>query len=326
MNKYALVGDIGGTNARFAMVPFLGTGTLKYDLCHVKKYACKEYASLTSMIHAYLESLEGYRQPHGGTIAVPCPVEGDRVRFTNIGWDFFIHDVQHETGIKNLSFVNDFYAQAYYVMNIKDRDVVQIGNGHPVKGKPVSVIGPGSGLGTSFVIQGSQGPVVVDSEGGHVTFSPTDDVEIEILQILKKKWGHVSNERLLSGQGIENIYFAMTKIHGHPHHFLTAREITDQGVKGKCHICSEVLDRFFAILGTYSGNMALSAAALGGVFLSGGIIPRFAEFISSSSFREKFESKGRFRSYMENIPTYVIISENPGLYGAANVFYSMKKA
>jgi glucokinase len=181
------------------------------------------------------------------------------------------------------------------------------------------MLGPGTGLGVGGLVRPQRNPVAVVTEGGHVDFAPTNELEIEILRYLWRDHAHVSVERLLSGMGLTNLHQAIATIRDRPAAALTPAQITTAALEGGDPLCLEVLNSFCAMLGSVAGNTALTLGAQGGVYITGGIIPRILAFFADSPFRERFEAKGRFRDYLAAIPTYVVTAEQPGLLGAAAV-------
>ena len=179
----------------------------------------------------------------------------------------------------------------------------------------MAVLGPGSGLGVACLIDRSERRVVIASEGGHTTLAPTCEQEERIVNHLRKRFGHVSAERAISGSGLENIYQAVAALEGLEIPPLSATEITKNALGGECQFAIRSLYAFCAFLGSFAGNVALTFGARGGVYIAGGISPRILDFLIQSEFRNRFEAKGRFRSYLEAIPSYVITHPAAALIG-----------
>ncbi|MDH3913833.1 MAG: glucokinase, partial [Rhodospirillales bacterium] len=184
-----------------------------------------------------------------------------------------------------------------------------------VKGAPVAVICPGTGLGVAGFIPTRPRPVVIASEGGHVTMAPADRRESALLEYLRGRFEHVSAERVLSGPGLENLYQAVAAVDGLTAPPRPAQEIVARALAGDSRVSVAALDCFCAMLGTMAGNLALTFGARGGIYIGGGVVPRFAEFLPASRFRERFESKGRFATYLERIPAFVIVHPDPAFLG-----------
>ena len=192
-----------------------------------------------------------------------------------------------------------------------------VGGGTAVEEAPIGLLGPGTGLGVSGLVWSGQSWIPLQSEGGHVTFSPVDDREWAIVQLIQRCFGHVSPERLLSGPGLVNLYLALAEVEGWTAEALEPSAITDRALAGTCRHCHDVLDIFCGALGTAAGNLAITLGAQGGVYIGGGIVPRLGEFFDRSSFRARFEAKGRFSDYLAAVPTWVITAANPALRGVA---------
>jgi glucokinase len=311
-----LVADIGGTNARFALVEFIPQTSI--EIMAVHKLACADYPSLPVAIRHYYEQVDvepsAVRQ---ATVAVAGPVDGDWFEMTNNPWAFSIRAVQQELGFKHFYAINDFTAVAWAITRVGAGDYAPIGGGSPDAGTPIGIIGPGTGLGMGGLIPCGGGWNTLHSEGGHSNFAPTNDLEVEIFKVLLHKYGRVSNERILSGPGLEDLYQAIAQIEGHTVEHRSAAHITSAAVDSEDPLSVTTLSNFCAVLGSLAGDLALILGARAGVYIGGGIVPRFIEFLKQSPFRKRFEAKGRFYAYNAAIPTRVLTHENPGLLGAA---------
>ncbi len=306
-----LVGDVGGTNARFGLV-WEKSGEPR----SVRVYPCAEFSTLGEAIDAYLSSVEGER-PTRAAIAVATAVTDDWVQMTNHVWRFSIEETRRALGLEQLVVLNDFTALAMALPQLGPKELRQVGGGEAVADTPLALLGPGTGLGVSGLIPAGGGWVPLQGEGGHVSFSPVTEQEIEILRILSRRYGHVSAERLLSGPGLVNLYQAHAVLEGVEALPCLPEEITSRGVAGSCVLCSAALESFCAILGTIAGNLALTLGARGGVYIGGGIVPRLGHYFESSQFRNRFTEKGRFSTYLAAIPSFVIVAKYPALAGAA---------
>ena len=220
-------------------------------------------------------------------------------------------------GLEKLEVINDFTALAMALPGLSAAEKRQIGGGRAVERAAIAVLGPGTGLGVSGLLWSPSGWIPLAGEGGHVGFAPHDDREAEILRHLKGRYGRVSLERLLSGEGLKALHQALSELAGSPPEDLESPDIVSRGTDGSSQLCRETLDSFAAILGSAAGDLALTLGARGGVYLGGGILPRFAETFAAGPFRERFEAKGRFQDYMRAIPTWLIEAEMPALRGAA---------
>jgi glucokinase len=304
-----LVADIGGTNARFALLE-PGGNILRPWRCLVD-----DYASLAQAIEAYLSHAD-LQRPRQAAIAVAAPVVGDEVSMTNHPWSFSIAALCRALGFERLRVVNDFAANALAIPYLSDASRVQIGSGAPVPASCIGVIGPGSGLGVSALVPTPAGPIPIEGEGGHATMAPANERESFVLDCLRKRYGHVSAERVLSGPGLVNLYQALCEASRlQPVDYLP-EQITELGLREADSCAAKALAMFCAMLGTVAGNLALTLGARGGVYIAGGIVPKLGAYFTKSEFRERFESKGRFESYLTNIPTYIITHPTPALLGA----------
>ncbi len=313
-----LLADIGGTNARFALEP----GPERFEAIEV--LSCHDHASLADAIRAYL-ALPRVAALHGGirhaAIAIANPVVGDQVRMTNHHWAFSIEALRQECGFDTLLVVNDFSALARALPHLGDQKL-QVGGGAPEPDAAIGLLGAGTGLGVSGLIpatNGKPGWTALRSEGGHVSFSPVNEMEVAILQYAWREFEHVSSERLLSGAGVELIYRALSDRAGRPGESLNAPEISRRALGGECALCDQVLEAFCGMLGTAAGNLAITLGAQGGVYIGGGIVPRLGQRFIDSSFRSRFEQRGRFSGYMAQIPTYVITAEYPAFVGVSAI-------
>jgi len=307
----ALIADIGGTNARFAL-----TFGDSLEAHQAQNLAVDDFANIDDAINFYLETV-GLDIPKRVCIAIACPTHNDRISMTNNGWVFSKAELKQALGIEKLSVINDYAAMAMAAPNLTDVERLKVGGGEILTGFPVAVLGPGTGLGVSGLVHYHGHPTPIVTEGGHVDFAPTNEQEIEILRFLLRKYEHVSAERLLSGMGLENIYQALAAIRGEQVELLKPAQISALAFESADKLALETLDQFCAILGSVAGNTALTYGSQGGVFITGGIIPRMLNFFEQSSFRQRFEAKGRFVEYMQAIPTYVVTHKQPGLLGAA---------
>jgi glucokinase len=309
-----LLADIGGTNARFA----LETGPGRFEAIEV--LSCQEHASLGDAIRAYL-ALPQLAGPGAAirhaAIAIANPVTGDQVRMTNHHWAFSIEALRQECGFDTLVVVNDFSALARSLPHLGGQKR-QVGGGAPVLDAPLGLLGAGTGLGVSGLIPCGNSWTALRSEGGHVSFSPVNELEVAILQYAWREFEHVSSERLLSGAGVELIYRALSDRAGRPD-VLAAPEISRRALSGECALCDEVLEAFCGMLGTAAGNLAITLGAQGGVYIGGGIVPRLGERFDRSSFRRRFEQRGRFSGYMAQVPTYVITADYPAFLGVSAI-------
>ena len=309
-----LVGDIGGTRARFGLVGPDGVIT------RIEVGECRDHAGFPEALGTYLAGAGPDVRPRRAAISVACPILGDRVSLTNHPWSFSIEDVRRRFGFESLVVINDFSAIARAVPHLRDADRMQIGGGQPAAGSAIAVLGPGTGLGVSGLVPAGGGWAVIEGEGGHVTMAATGRREAEVLAEIAREFGHVSAERVLSGPGLVSLHGALCRLDGEasgppP----TPHAIVADGAEGRSARCAEVLDLAADLLGTLAADLALTLGARGGVYIGGGLVPRFARRFAGSGFRRRFEDKGRFSEYLAKIPTFLILHEFPAFLGLASL-------
>jgi len=312
-----LLGDIGGTNARFALQVSPAA-----EPSQAATLACAQFPGLEDAIEHYLQKQvdAAASRPRWAAIGIANPVVGDQVRMTNHHWSFSIEALRQRFGWERFAVINDFTALALSLPALAAADLQQVGGGSAVPGAAVGLIGPGTGLGVSGLLwpAGGSHPVAINGEGGHVTLAPTDDAESDVLVVLRRRLGHVSAERAVSGPGLVNIYQALCEIGGVTALELDASGVSSRALAGTDPTCRQALDMFCSFLGNLAGNLAVTLGARGGVYIGGGIVPRLGSAFAASPFRSRFEAKGRFRAYLEPIPVFVIqASVSPALLGAA---------
>ncbi|MGF6775503.1 bifunctional transcriptional regulator/glucokinase [Paraburkholderia sp. GAS334] len=308
-----LLADIGGTNARFALET--GPG----EIAQVLVYPCADYPGVADVIKKYLKDTKIGRVNHAA-IAIANPVDGDQVSMTNHDWTFSIEATRRALGFDTLLVVNDFTALAMALPGLTDTQRVQVGGGQRRQNSVIGLLGPGTGLGVSGLIPADDRWIALGSEGGHTTFSPADEREDIVLQYARKKWPHVSFERVVAGPGLEVIYRALAaRDKKRVAASVDAPEITRRALEDNEPLALETVDCFCGILGTFAGNIAVTLGALGGIYIGGGVVPRLGEHFAKSSFRKRFEAKGRFEAYLANVPTYVITAQYPAFLGVSAI-------
>lgn len=308
---YSLVGDIGGTNARFALVE---RGSFQPRAIEV--LACGDYRNLDHAVTDYLARVGG-SEVGEACLAVASPVTGSRVRMTNNHWCFDTDEIRQQFGWRTFKVINDFTAMALGVPHVPEEHLVHVCGGPGDSRRARLVIGPGTGLGVSGLVPINEGWVPLMTEGGHVDFAPTDEDEMAILRILKARFGRVSVERILCGQGLLNLYQAHAEIQGVPAALDAPEKVTAAALEDNDALARHTLRHFCELLGRVAGNGVLTLGSTGGVYLCGGILPRFLDFFLESPFRSGFEDKGRMRPLLESTPVYVVTEPYTGLLGAA---------
>ena len=314
--RWNLVADIGGTNARFAA---LREGQLEseFEFYHsVEEYP--QFSDLIIKLRDEIAQATGFvGAPHSVCLAVACPADAEHISFTNSHWEFTKTHLLEWFGCEKLVVINDFEAVAHGITELGPEDSIKIGGGEPQVHKPVGILGAGTGLGMAALISHSDGYHVLDTEGGHADYAPIDEMQSAVVNCLREIYGRVSLERLLSGKGLLNIYTALCTIEGVDAVFTTPAEVVAGALDAEDAKALQTLNMFCEGMGSAAGNLALTLGAKGGIYIAGGVIPRFQEFFINSGFRSKFEDKGRFVSYLQPIPVYIVIRSNLGLLGAA---------
>lgn len=309
MTTYSLVGDVGGTNARLALCE-LATG----QISHALTFSGLDYPSLESVIQTYLQQQS--IQVDKACIAIACPIQGDRVEMTNHTWAFSISAMQANLGMQQLTVINDFTAVSMAIPVLADDEKIQFGGELVEQDKPIAIYGAGTGLGVAHLVPNEGRWLSLAGEGGHMDMASNNELEDKLLKQLRKEFGHVSAERLLSGPGLVNIYNALVKSDDRAPELLTPQQVSERALSGECKDCQKALSQFCIFMGRFAGNLALNLGTFGGVYIAGGIVPRFADFLKASEFRNAFEDKGRFKDYLKAIPIYLITHPQAGLLGA----------
>ena len=308
-----LVGDIGGSGCRFGWVAEAGAAVgdvAAFDAAIAPEAAILEYI--------------GRRPgcpPASAALGVAAPVAGDTVSLTNRAWTFSITELERRLGLARLLVLNDFAALAHGLPLLGRTEVLPIGAGEAVVGAPMAIVGPGTELGVSGVVPAPGGPVVLAGEGGHMSLAPASPREDAIVSLLRHRFGHVSAERVLSGDGLVNLHDALRTLDGLTPRRRSAAQITAPESASDAS-CREAVALFFAFLGSVAGDLALILGARGGVYIAGGIVARLGDAIVRSPFRARFEAKGRYGAYLAAIPSAVILDASDLALRGANAALS----
>jgi glucokinase len=320
-----IVADIGGTNARFGLATQLDEATGRFTIEQQHVFQCANHSTFQDVLGSYIDSIEGTR-PTAACIAIAGPVSGDRMKMTNLSWDFSIDAVRKQFGLERLELMNDFGAQAYATLYMQEADLPVIYPGKPLAGSPRAVLGPGTGLGVAGLVHFGGRWYPLCGEGGHTTYAPTSEKEVEIRRVIEPSNKHVSVEKFVSGPGLLSIYKALCVVNGVPCEDLTPGDVSQRALSGDCPTCAEALQFFLKILGSAAGDVAMVLGALGGVYLGGGILPKVESMIDDSLLIESFLDKGRMRALLENVPVYLMKGDKPALAGAAHWLYDSQIA
>jgi glucokinase len=331
-----LVGDIGATYTRFAPATPGGIGKLKV-------YHTKEFDNIQSAIRRYISETKHRFQE--AAFAAAGPVSNGKVSLVNANWCFSKTELQETFNFRDVILLNDFEAVAMAMPSIVSkfetnnpeqdqhqpgRDLRKIGGGTRIPTAPMAVIGPGTGLGVAGLVPASDHHwIALAGEGGHATMASVTSEESEVISLLQYRWGHVSAERALSGPGLADLYYCLCILRG-----IKARPIKDSRQVTQAAfeedptdpVCMGAFNLFCSMLGTVAGNVALTFGAKGGLFISGGILPRYSDRLMASPFRARFESKGRLSAYVSNIPTYLVLHRAPALQGLVDLLTKAGRA
>jgi glucokinase len=306
--RKVLLADIGGTNARFALLAGGTVGTITH-------MAVSDYGSFRDALSAYLGGVPEAGAIRAAILAASGGVQNDRCALTNNSWVIDAAELCAARRFSTVRLINDFEAVAWSLPVLSRDKLLQVGGRQPVVGPPLAALGSGTGLGMAVNIPHATDHLVLSSEGGHSTMAGSSPREDAVIAYLRRRFGHVSAERVLSGNGLENLYEALAALDNLLLPRRCAAEITQAGIEGSCRTSRAAIDMFCAMLGTVAGNLALTLGARGGIFVGGGILRHLPEYFASSQFRARFEEKGRFSKYLEPIPAYLILDEDAAFVG-----------
>ncbi|HMN93730.1 MAG TPA: glucokinase [Hydrogenophaga sp.] len=310
-----LLADVGGTHARFAWQAAAGA-----PLQHAQVMPVADHAGLEDAVWSYLAGLK--RPVTEAAMAIATPVLGDVVSMTNHPWSFSQQALRQRFGWSRLLVINDFTALALALPLLGEADLRPVGGAVAAPGAPLALLGPGTGLGVSGLVpDGRGGWLALAGEGGHATWAALTPRELRVREGLSQRYGHVSVERVASGQGLVDVHAILCAADGlTPAGNLQPRDVTAAALVHGQPQALETLNLFAAVLGTVAGDLALTLGARGGVYLGGGILPRLGDwFVLHSPFRERFEAKGRYAGYLRDIPAWVITADpSPALLGASH--------
>jgi len=322
-----LAGDIGGTSARLAYFE-LRNGRLA--VVAERTYRSREQTSLESAIGKFIT--EQSIRVQVACFGIAGPIRDRKVITPNLPWQIDAAVLERELGIARVSLLNDLEANAYGLSELDDADYAVLASGAPRAVGNQAVISAGTGLGEAGLYWDGAAHHPFPCEGGHADFAPSNDLHVELLQYLMKKFGgHVSIERVLSGPGLYNIYqFLRDTGKGVEEPWLKEEMkkedpsalVSQHGLSGKSPLCAMALDVFVEIYGAEAGNFALKLMALGGVFVGGGIAPKILSKLQQPRFMQAFKNKGRLAALLEQMPVRVILNDKTALLGAAHVALS----
>ena len=307
-----LVADIGATHSRCALLDAEGS------ILAPETFNNKDFDGLEALLNAYLARRRASDRPGRAALAIAAPILEDHVEMTNLEWSFSQISLQVALGVRRLAVLNDFEAVAWSLLDIDPEKAHKIGRGEAAKRGPRAALGPGSGLGVGGLVPHTDGWAAVAGEGGHVTLAATTEEEAEVIALLRRRFEHCSAERVLSGPGLVNLYHALSDKAGRGIAQVEPDDVTSLALKGE-PLAEHTLEMFFALLGTVASDLAVTLGARGGVYITGGIVPRVLSLLEGSKFRDRFEAKGRYRAYLAGIATYVITESVPAFRGLRRV-------
>jgi glucokinase len=314
--SHAVVGDIGGTNARFALAELSDPAHpgLRDEL-HLPS---AQYASLKDALAAYLKEVEAAKEAPMAVLAVAGPVSDGEVQLTNLSWHASERALRG-LGLGRVRLINDFRALAASADALEAEDLDAIGPALPrIADATIAIMGAGTGFGAAALVREPGHAIALAGEGGHIGFSPEDEVEAQILTSLQRRFGRVSIERIVSGPGLVNLYGALCEIGGASPVFDDPHQIVDAAKNDEPYARTAV-ERFCAIFGAAAGDIALTFGARGGVLLAGGLSEAMEDFMKAGSFRARFEGKGRLAHFARKIPTHLIRRDDAALLGCARL-------
>lgn len=316
-----LCADIGGTKTLIGIY-VLQKGVIVSS--HEKKYINRDFESLEKIIEIFIEEI-GITSFHSAAFSVAGSIVKGICHLTNITWVIDEKKISEKFSIPKVELLNDVLSNAYGIKELSPDSLYMLRQGVMVDKKNQALISPGTGLGVSGIFYHEEKYYPFATEGGHVDFSPLNEEQVLLFQFLAKRFEHVSVERVLSGQGLVNLYAFILTLKGYSEQKATrermlseprARVITEMAKNKLDPACVKALQMFSEIFGAICGNAALSYWALGGVYLGGGIPPRILSVMDRARFIKAFNEKGRFRKFLENIPIKVICDERAALKGA----------
>lgn len=327
-----LAGDVGGTSTRLRLTRFISDKL--FQIVGEEIFFNDQFVSFTEIVALFLkQQLTLPAQVNATCFAAAGPIIEGSVKFTNLPWFVSEAELSQVLKLQNVTLINDFEAIGYGIdtLDIKDYEVLQVGETNFKR--PRAMIGAGTGLGVAISIPEGNGFRVMPTEGGHVDFAPTEEMQIKLLQYLKKKWHRVSVERLLSGQGILNIYSFVRQNplfseveHPTLKRLLFTKEnapqnITEYAIQHHDPLAMRTLDLFIGIYGAAAGNLALTTLPFAGLYIVGGIAPKLLTQFLDGRFLNAFSDKGRMSNLLKTIPIYLVTNTQVGLQGAANYGY-----
>jgi glucokinase len=315
-----LAGDVGGTKVHLALYDFVDG---KLESFRDERYAAKNYSGLEEIVREF----QGADTVTAACFGVPGPVRDGRLRLTNLPWTLDSRELTVSLGINHVFLINDLEANGYGVEELSADQVYTLSEGDSSQMGNRALIAAGTGLGEGLLIWNGRTHTPYPSEGGHTDYAPRNEDEIDLLRFLKQKYnGRISQERVVSGPGLTNIYEFLREVRGIDEPAWLAERmaaedpnavITELAMAAKSEICEKTLDMFVSAYGAEAGNLALKLLSVGGVYVGGGIAPRILEKLKDGRFMKAFTDKGRLSQLLVNMPVRVILESRAALLGAA---------
>ncbi|PTW62515.1 glucokinase [Breoghania corrubedonensis] len=306
-----LVADVGGTNARFAMVSDAHANLSKVVTAHTHDHPEGMAKVIADRVLAQTSLI-----PRTAVIAMAGPIQGERTKLTNAPWTVDPNELIRELGLDTVVLLNDFEAQALSLLTLEGGDLTQISRGDPLPYAPKVVVGPGTGLGAGALIHAADRWVPIPGEGGHVELGPVSEEEYRIWPHIERLGGRIGAEQVISGDGLVRLSRAVARADGKEPRFSVAAEVVAAAREDDAD-AKRTLELFTAALGRVAGDMALMMLARGGVYLAGGIPPHIESFLADGPFRDAFEAKAPHEAIMKTIPAFIIKHPQPALEGLA---------
>jgi glucokinase len=308
--RTAVIGDIGGTHARFAICDID-----ELSVRHFAVFTTDMFSSLPEAVAHYLESIP--ENPDIAGFAIADPLTGQRMGVENSAWSFTAGEVQQACGASKIHFVNNFEALALCLPYLNAHDRAQINPGKANEDAPMVVLGTGGEFGTATLRKISGKRVPFSGAAGHMAFAATSEREMAILSKVADEHGYAPVQSVLSGHGIETIHAVLADLNGAPKPEASASDIIDLALKDEDTLALDTLDCFVSILGRAAGDMALLHDARGGLYIGRGITPKILKLLDSGRFRSAYRNKGKMSDFVASIPVYAILAHDAGLRGAA---------
>ncbi len=321
-----LAGDLGGTNFRVGVFHKSEGDDSEMERLHFRKFHSEDHHSLEEMVQLFLSGITLESPVQAACFGVPGPNVAGVVTLSNLGWKIDTHTLPQSLGIQRVVVLNDLEATAYGLSVLQKTDLATLQAGAGSNAGNQCVIAPGTGLGEAGLFWDGKRHHPWACEGGHADFAPTDDLQRELLDYLRRDYGRVSFERVVSGMGIANIYRFLKNANKGVENPIVAQEMVEldpaavidrHAADGSCALCRTTMDLFVQALGAEASNMALKTMSTGGVFLGGGIPPKILPLLRRPLFLESFLNKGRLRSVLETMPLHVVLNDETALLGSA---------